>query len=942
MKRLLMLTLWVCSINSLNFAQKITSLPASPAINDEVVVRFYIDSCENQGLIDYTGDVYVHTGVFVKGNLNWNYVVAEWTENITKAKCTRVNTNVYEVTITPNITEYYAIGAEDTVTSMNFVVRSSDGTKQTEDLFVPVYETGLTVEITAPQQNLIVEENTPVQIQAMSVNIGTPAPDHLNLYLDNALVYTSTTDTIDHTLIATGPGMHWVKIEGESSEYTDSDSIFFFVKSEIVSQDLPEGLVDGINYTGDSSVTLVIYAPLKENIFVIGDFNNWELDNSYQMTQTPDGNRWWLSISKLDPEFEYAFQYLIDGYLRIADPYTEKILDPWNDSEIPASTYPDLKEYPAEKTSEIVSILNINKENYTWTNSDFVKPEITDLVIYELHIQNFTEAGNIKTLQDTLDYLSQLGVNTIEVMPVNEFEGNKSWGYNPSFYFAIDKIYGSKNDFKAFVDECHNRGIAVIVDMVLNHSFGQSPLVRLYWDESVNKPSAENPWFNQEPTHDFNVGFDMNHESEQTKAFASRVMKYWLEEFKIDGFRFDLSKGFTQKNTLGNSSAMAQYDESRIAIWKYYADTIRTISDDAIIILEHFADNSEEIELANYGMLLWANMNHSYNEATMGYTENNKTDLSWAFYTSREWDNPHAVLYMESHDEERLMFKNKEYGNSNDLYSVKNLETGLQRIETAAAFFFTIPGPKMIWEWGELGYDYSINTCENGTVGDCRLDLKPITWNYYNESSRYRLYKVFEALIDFKNLSLCKTNDFSFSVNGSLKVIHLNGTDTNSTIFGNFEIANQQITPEFQHTGNWYDYLSGDTLNVEDVSMSLKLKPGEYRIYTDVKIDAIDLPPAYQIPDVTSLEYTARDNRVSVFPNPVVDDNVYFEIKDSNLDIQRIEFYNTTGQLLIVKYFTPSDSSTFYTIDLDGINPQLLLYRIISGKEHIQGLVLKN
>ena len=81
-------------------------------------------------------------------------------------------------------------------------------------------------------------------------------------------------------------------------------------------------------------------------------------------------------------------------------------------------------------------------------------------------------------------------------MPVNEFEGNTSWGYNPSFYFAVDKYYGTKNDLRTFVDECHSQGMAVIIDLVLNHSFGQSPFYLLYKDAD-GKPSTDNPWYNQ-------------------------------------------------------------------------------------------------------------------------------------------------------------------------------------------------------------------------------------------------------------------------------------------------------------------------------------------------------------------------------------------------------------------------------------------------------------
>ena len=102
-------------------AQKLTSIPVYPSENNEVTMRFYIDSCDNKTLLNYTGDVYVHTGVYVKGGSDWDYVVAGWSENVAKAKCNRVGTNVYEIKITPTVIEYYGIGQEDMVTSLNFV-----------------------------------------------------------------------------------------------------------------------------------------------------------------------------------------------------------------------------------------------------------------------------------------------------------------------------------------------------------------------------------------------------------------------------------------------------------------------------------------------------------------------------------------------------------------------------------------------------------------------------------------------------------------------------------------------------------------------------------------------------------------------------------------------------------------------------------------------------
>ena len=179
-------------------------------------------------------------------------------------------------------------------------------------------------------------------------------------------------------------------------------------------------------------------------------------------------------------------------------------------------------------------------------------------------------------------------------MPVNEFEGNNSWGYNPSFYFAPDKNYGTKAQLKAFIDECHQRGIAVIMDIALNHSFGENPQVQMYFNSSVGdwgQPSSDNPWFNEMPTHDFNVGYDYNHDSPYTKAFCKRVLKHWVDNYHIDGFRLDLSKGFTQNYTLGDINSWSLYDQSRIDILTDYANYIWNNSPDTYFILEHFAEN---------------------------------------------------------------------------------------------------------------------------------------------------------------------------------------------------------------------------------------------------------------------------------------------------------------------------------------------------------------
>jgi glycosidase len=580
------------------------------------------------------------------------------------------------------------------------------------------------------------------------------------------------------------------------------------------------------------------------------------------MYKTPDGERFWRPVEDLEPGKEYIFQYLVDGNLRIGDPYADKISDP-DDKYISVQTYPGLIPYPSGKTTEVASVLQTDQQPYPWEVTSFTPPKTTDMVIYELLLRDFTAAHDYPSLIDTLNYLKRLGVNTIELMPVMEFEGNISWGYNPDFLFAPDKYYGTKNGLKQFIDAAHKEGIAVIFDIVLNHQFGKSPLVRLYWDGANNRPAEDNPWFNPIPKHPYNVGYDFNHQSQQTVDYCIRVLRYWIAEYHIDGYRFDLSKGFTQKNSYpDNVGLWGQYDADRINTLNAYHAAILSAKADGILILEHFADNSEEKVLSGNGMLLWGNMNYSYNEATMGWNSN--SDFSWISYLERGWANPNVVGYMESHDEERLAYRNVTYGNfSNNNHNVKDTTISIERLGMAAAFFFTVPGPKMIWQFGELGYDYSINY-PSGTSAS-RLDPKPIRWDYFSEWRRKYLYNTYSSLIGLKTGNdAFETANFSMEVSGPFKKIHLNSNEMDVAIIGNFDVEPGTIDPSFQKTGTWYDYFSGDSISVVNTSDAISLLPGEFHIFTTKKL-AKPLFTSVEEPGCGEGQFASR---VKIFPNP--------------------------------------------------------------------------
>ncbi len=829
-----------------SYSQIVYTIPKFPTENDSITV--YFDATQNGAseLLNYTGVVYAHTGVTT--DTTWRHVIGTWAVNSTQPALTRLGTNLYELNIGYPRKFYKVTDTTEHIKQLDFVFRSSDGTKQTRpDIFVPLYISGVNVKVVSPVAPYFVNLNDTVNVEISSVDAQSTF-----IYVKNVLIAQTTSSDTTFKIIATDIGNTWIKaVAADSLGVLKADSSYFVVNPAVTIEAEPNGIVDGINYISSTSVILSLYAPYKKNVYVIGDFNNWLVNQNYYMKQTPDGNRWWVEIDGLTPQKEYIFQYLVDGSIRIADPYSEKISDPNNDQFISDSTYPNLIKYPFGKTTEIATVLETGQIPYQWHDSSFVPPAKSNLVIYELLMRDFLSTHDFKTLADTLSYFKNLGINAIELMPIMEFEGNNSWGYNPDFFDAPDKYYGPKNNLKKFIDMAHQNGIAVILDIPFNDAFGSCPLVRLYWDETNNIPAANNPWFNQYPTHPYNVGYDFNHTSDATHYFVDATTKFWLSQYHVDGFRFDLAGGYTQTNNPNNVSAWQSYDQSRINIQERMANAIWKVDSAAYIILEEFVANSEEQVVANYGMLVWDNMSSAYEQAAMGWSINPSWDISGVSYKQWGWTVPGLVGYMESHDEERLMYKNLTFGNSNGSYNIKNLKTALNRIKLCDAFFYTIPGPKMLWEFQELGYDYScfydpgLNNGAGGVPQPYGTDYaktypKPIRWDYQTDTNRISLFKVTKAIIDLKeNYDVFNTGNFNTNLSGAVKTVSLLGNALNVVVIGNFDVVSQNAnTSNFLNTGTWYDYISGDSVDI--TSSPIQLAPGEFHIYTSKRIPAPD------------------------------------------------------------------------------------------------------
>lgn len=586
----------------------------------------------------------------------------------------------------------------------------------------------------------------------------------------------------------------------------------------------PAGVSNGIYYGEDgTSVTLCTYAASKtasaKRVFLLGDMTNWKLSGDYQLYK--DGNYFWITLTGLEPGKEYRFQYAVeraDGVKKqISDLYSEKVLHP-DDQYEPKKVDPDLLDYPAGADG-YVTVIQPGKPAFQWSDATlhFQRPNKNNLIIYELWIYDYTEGRSLKGLMKRLDYIQNLGVNAIELMPICEFDGNYNWGYSPNHYFAPDKAYGTEEMYKTFIDECHKRGMAVILDMVFNHATGLNPMNKLY---PYGSDLAQNPWFNVNAPHSDNVYEDWNHGFAPAHEMFIRALQYWLTEYKVDGFRLDLSHGLCSDKP--NTSVGNLKD--------YYDKGVKAISPDAYMILEHWGCNmgTERPQLVNYGMQCWSNTSNAYCQTAMGWLQDGDG--------FGEANKDGYVSYCESHDEERMQYKCKKYGNG-DLQT--NVPLRLGRVAENVAFNVLLNGSHMLWMWEEIGYDFSINS-DIDHPNDyresyrCSKKPRPEIRSYFTKAERVDAFTKCAQVITLRTQlmpTVFEGNPTSVSINAGSKLRKIQwGSDV--FVAANFDVAsNQTVTLP---SGTWYDYLNGATTALGTYTLA----PGELKVFTGSPVQA--------------------------------------------------------------------------------------------------------
>lgn len=808
-------------------------------------------------------------------------------------------------TYTMNTVKSFYGNRANPLKTIGFLVKTQTGSYKSQDVLLPVGKFQLNLANPVAGSTTFVSSGSSVVVNATASLAAT-----FKLKANGTVVNSTSTGATSYNYSYNVTQDAAMELEATSTVggSVQTKTFTLVTTPSVQTAAIPSWMRQGINYdpANPNKVGLAIYALGKSYIHVIGSFNNWNVSNAYLMKRdTTNPDLYWIEITGLTPQQIYTFQYRTNEGKKVADPYSRLVLSPDDDPWIQAADYPNLPVYPTGQQYD-VSVVQTGMPTYNWQVPNFTKPAKDNLIVYELCVRDFTSEQNFQAIIDKISYFKTLGVNAIELMPVMEFEGNNSWGYNPSFHFALDKAYGTSDKFKELVDKFHQNGIAVILDIALNHATQRNPLVRLWNTDPDNDgygvPNSSNPYFNTIAKHTYGVNEDFNHSSTYTRYYVERVLEQWITEYKVDGFRWDLTKGFTQNCTTTDEACTGTYQQDRVDVLKLYADKQWSFDPGSYVIFEHLGTDSEEQQWAGHrlnegkGVIMWDNINGPFSQNTMGFS--GSSNINRMDYENHGFGERRNVSYGESHDEERLMYKNLQFGATNGVYNVKTLATALERQKTYASVIFTVPGPKMIWEFGELGYDFSINRCTNGTVNSgCRTDPKPSAFdtslNYFTNTQRKAVYDVWSKIINLRlNNPVFNTKTYEVNSGDLLPRIYIWNDALPSTslknvvILANFNISSQNIIPYFPYTGTWYNLMDNSTFNVTNATAPITLQPGEFRIFGNAAALATD-----------DFEKGSKNNQVlEVMQNPVT--NGTAQIKYSNAKGGTLYIYDMTGKML--------------------------------------------
>ena len=544
-----------------------------------------------------------------------------------------------------------------------------------------------------------------------------------------------------------------------------------------------------------SSIEFKLLAPYNKAATLIGSFSDW---NEIPMKKDKEGY-FHTSVELDDGIYQYKFRVQsknkdqLDQWVEIDDPYVTQI---------------DLKTNTGViriKDGECIV------DTYVWQHDDTPLPQNHELVIYELLVSDFfhgeqgnDQRGQYKNVIEKLDYLSDLGINAIELLPVNQAPGEYNWGYTPSYFFAPQPNYGSTEELKQLIDECHARGIRVILDQLFNHSSDESPLLQIdrdYWYYH-DRHHPDDPFY-WGPEFDYDH-YDENRDAIPARDFMGDVVRFWIQEYHIDGIRYD---------------AVKQLDNDDFLNWITQEATKAVGSKPFYNIGEHIPEKPDIVSPNGPLDGCWHdNFYHIIQPHLCGETfdlEQLKQALD-----PRKNGYPEgtikAVNYLCNHDQKRLLVDLGERGILDD--------SAFKRAKLGAVLLMTAVGIPLIWMGEEFGDSTDINPDNHN---------QQLQWSLLDNDRNRNLLEYYKGLIELRkqNPALQTSNLEWFHENSDGKIFaYMRWNDHGSRVFVVANFSDQYLkeyqVPNIPENGTWHEWTRDYDIQAENNQLTIDM--GEY------------------------------------------------------------------------------------------------------------------
>jgi 1,4-alpha-glucan branching enzyme len=581
------------------------------------------------------------------------------------------------------------------------------------------------------------------------------------------------------------------------------------------------------NLVAPGTVTFVLYAPHKPYASLVGDFNDW---NTLATRMVTDGQGvWWVTIPHPGAT-RYGFYVAVDeqSHVWVGDPYAKEVR--W-EGECGWGWLPDVG------------------PGHRWQTKEWQTPSLRDLIIYELCVRDFTgdwqggtaRFGNFQRLCNQIPYLADLGINAIELMPIQAFPGESSWGYNPVFYFAPAAVYGRPDDLKRLVDICHFNGIAVILDVAFNHAWGQHPYYQMY--PPMFAPDGTplqdlNPFFHHTPPA-VNMwgGVDWDHFSACTTRHFQDVVRFWLQEYRIDGFRFDWVCGVDYDSNDPMAPGFNPFHGIEAICW-----AARQEKPDCILIGEFWQLEGTHPEKSAAKLMYETSIDacwngvfhHTLDDILNQRWQWEKRDIFRAMAGFREMGYREAtqlVNYTASHDEVRPEHEIKYYSGR---HIKRPPGVSLQKLAMDMALLGLVtllcaPGIPLLYAGQEFAED-----------APRTIDFCPINWQKLRlPPHREHMAAVTRLVQARRRCSALRSDEIEFFANDFaadklVRFVRGGGWDEQVFVALNFDSAAKPVSMQLPHGGAWCDVVSGRKMEFQQGEVDLVLGPWQSLVLTPV------------------------------------------------------------------------------------------------------------